>query len=210
MQEARQKEDACQIYLRVEAGEALNRAEFEDMVRAAQPAALLITNARAGFAQAGSLVKFAKSQNIAVLLDDDMDLVKQLDADGIHLRAADGKLSDIRSFLGEEKSIGVSCALSRHDSMTMAEQGADYIALGELPAPGETALGDLVDIVRWWNAIFEIPCVAWLGEQNDEQDLQSLVEAGADFVCVDSQFWSGPDGRQRLSRLPEILHSMRG
>lgn len=94
--------------------------------------------------------------------------------------------------------------------MTMAEQGADYIAFGELQASGETAPDDLTELIRWWNEIFEIPCVAWLGEQNGEQDLRRFVEAGADFVCVDIRFWSGFEGRQRLLRLPAILGAASG
>src|SRR5262249_41991165 len=79
------------------------------------------------------LVEIAQRQGVAVLIADDARLARTVRADGVHL----GINSDLRSAYKEARSImgldgivGADGGISRHDAMTVAEDGADYIAFG--------------------------------------------------------------------------------
>jgi thiamine-phosphate pyrophosphorylase len=148
----------------------------------ALPAAFLIT--AAGGAQNDALrafIAWARSQNAAVLIENDAHLAKDLDAEGVHLRAHSQPLREIRALLGDDKVIGVSCPLSRHEAMEMAEEDADYVAFGEAEADGT---GEVLEMIRWWDELFEVPCVAWVRDRYDEEDIGTFRNAGADFLAV--------------------------
>lgn len=177
---------SCDLYLRVEAGRPGGWPDLEPAVRIARPAVILITGLDAG-AKAASLRPFvaaAHRLDLAVMIENDVHLAKELDADGVHLRAGTDALAEARRLLGDEKSIGVSCVLSRHEAMTMAEGGADYIAFGEFGLDGAPAAEDVAEMVQWWAEIFEVPCVGWGLEPYSDGELSGIVRAGADYLCL--------------------------
>ena len=80
------------------------------------------------------------------------------------------------------------------DGADLARQaGADYVAFGAFfesttkqsehrPAP---------EILEWWSALFEIPCVA-IGGITPE-NCAPLIAAGADFLAVSGAIWNGDE-----------------
>ena len=88
----------------------------------------------------------------------------------------------------------MSCYNSRDLGVEAAEAGADYVAFGAF-YPTETkqppARADL-DILRWWQAMVTVPCVAIGGIT--AANCAPLVAAGADFLAVISGVWDFPAG----------------
>jgi thiamine-phosphate pyrophosphorylase len=124
----------------------------------------------------------AQERGAAVLLLDRADLAAETGCDGVHL-------SDLKSYdaarrrLGAEAIVGVGVGVAwddpRHDAITAAERGADYIAFG---APGpEPGRADL-ELLGWWQLLMNLPCVAFSAA--DSEDCARLASAGADFVAV--------------------------
>jgi thiamine-phosphate pyrophosphorylase len=175
----------CELYLRLRADALPAPEELETIAREIAPAALLLTGL-AGAPDDGirRTVDAAKRQNLAILLEDDFELAAALDADGVHLRGDGERLREARRLLGEQKSIGASCALSRHEAMQMAEAGADYVAFGEIIGTGGRDIDALAEMIRWWAELVELPSVAWLDDDASEDDARRLVGAGADFLAV--------------------------
>ncbi len=199
----------CELYLRLQADALPPASELDAIIGETRAAALLITGPATPAAadDLGPFISLAQGQNLAVLIEEDIPLAKRLDADGVHLRARNGAASEARRLLGDNKSVGVSCVLSRHEAMVMAEEGADYIAFGEIGGPGRAAAEPLAEIIRWWDELFETPCVAWVWGEDEEVHIESLVRAGADFLAIDA----GPgDPAGRLSRIRSILDSVAG
>ncbi len=178
-------EKRCELYLRLCADALSDPAELERIVRATGPAALLLTDLddvpRDAIRQ---IVEAARRQNLAILLEDHVDLAKACDADGVHIKADSGGLSEARRLLGDTKSIGASCGLSRHEAMEIAEAGADYVAFGQIMGRGPRDDDALAEMIRWWDELFEVPCVAWLSEDATKEDASRLVRAGADYLAV--------------------------
>ena len=128
------------------------------------------------------LCALAQARDVAVLIDDRVELAAATGFDGVHL--SDPKvLAAARHRLGEEAIVGFGCGASRHDAITAAEGGANYVAFGA-PGPGATpdsSMADL-DLLDWWQSIMTLPSVAF--GVAAPADCARLAAAGADFVAV--------------------------
>jgi thiamine-phosphate pyrophosphorylase len=130
---------------------------------------------------------------VAFIVNDSIALAKRLKADGVHLGQGDGTVREAREALGREAQIGVTCHASRHLAMEAGEAGADYVAFGSF-FPSETKASvhrPEPELLTWWQALFEIPCVAIGGIT--VENCEPLVAAGADFLAVSHAVWSGDE-----------------
>ena len=124
---------------------------------------------------------------MAALIAEATDLVRTLRADGVHLNPTRHLLdahAAARSTLGRQAIVGADVGVSRHEAMSLAEAGADYIAFG---APSHLkdrprARERRDDLVSWWGEIFEVPCVAL--DVDEPAEAERLARAGANFVAV--------------------------
>ncbi len=179
----------CRIYLVVEA----TPAALEQLTAATEAAdvacCLIVPTAGAAIeaAAARPLVAAAQQAGVAALIAEATDLVRTLRADGVHLNPTRHLLdahAAARNTLGRQAIIGADVGVSRHDAMSLAEAGADYIAFG---APSHLkdhprARERRDDLVSWWGEIFEVPCVAL--DVNEPAEAERLARAGANFVAV--------------------------
>lgn len=143
---------------------------------------------------AEALIPIAQARDVAVLMNDRMDLAKRAGCDGVHLGQQDGDPSEARRLLGDEAMIGVTCHASRHLAMVAGEAGADYVAFGAF-FPTDTKQTEHVadlDLLEWWSEMFEVPCVAIGGIT--AANCPPLVRAGADFLAVVGAVWNHPEG----------------
>lgn len=139
------------------------------------------------------LQKICADRGVAFIVNDSVALAKRLGADGVHLGQDDGSVEEAREALGRDAQIGVTCNNSRHLAMDAGDEGADYVAFG---AYFPTTTKDVkhmagLDLLEWWQSIFEIPCVA-IGGITPE-NCAPLVKAGADFLAVSGAVWNGDE-----------------
>lgn len=134
-----------------------------------------------------ALVTAVQGRGIAALIEDDVRNTVKVGADGVHLpwsKDVVARLKEARRTGGIAAIVGADAGRSRHDAMELGEAGADYVAFG-IPAhveDRERARARQIELVAWWSAIFEVPCVAF--DIDDAQQAQALAEAGADFIAV--------------------------
>jgi thiamine-phosphate pyrophosphorylase len=175
----------AELYLCLPATVRPAPGELEALIAAARPVAMLLTGAAAAPRDGlRGLVQLAQRQNLAVLIADDIELAALLNADGVHIAADQRRLAEARARFGADGTVGVSCRMSRHEAMEMGEGGADYIAFGEHWDAGERDPEALAEMVAWWTELFEVPCVAWLGEVDPADVAPRLIGAGADFLAL--------------------------
>lgn len=144
-------------------------------------------------AQAAALRELAREFAVTFIVNDDAQLAAQVDADGVHLGAADGELNVARALLGKHKIIGVSC----YNRISLAREavaaGADYVAFGAffpstVKPDAVTAGAELLCQAR---AELDVPLVAIGGIT--ALNGASLVDAGADALAVISAVFDAAD-----------------
>ena len=143
-------------------------------------------------------------RDVAFIVNDSISLAKRIGADGVHLGQSDGTLADARARLGREAQIGITCHNSRHLAMEAGEAGADYVAFGAF-FPSTTKATEHraePELLEWWQALMEIPCVA-IGGITPE-NCAALVRAGADFIAVSGAVWNG-DEAAAVRAFAEVL-----
>ena len=131
--------------------------------------------------RAKALSTIVQDKGAALLIDGHADLVARAGADGAHLTGI-AEFTAALEQLKPERIAGVGGLVTRHDAMTAAEQGADYVMFGEPDAAGARAsFAAIEERVAWWAEVFEAPCVAFAG---DLAEVAPLVKAGADFIAL--------------------------
>jgi thiamine-phosphate pyrophosphorylase len=126
---------------------------------------------------------------VPLIINDDIELCRILDADGVHLGENDDSLEKARLVLGPSKIIGVSCYNSIDRVKKAVDKGATYIALGAcfptITKPNAPiATLDLIALVL---KEFKIPLVA-IGGINLE-NIELLINEGVScFALINSLF----------------------
>ncbi|KVI11032.1 thiamine biosynthetic bifunctional enzyme TH1, chloroplastic-like isoform X1 [Cynara cardunculus var. scolymus] len=107
-----------------------------DAVKAAVEGGATIVQLREKDAETRDFLEAAKScleicriHNVPLLINDRIDIAMACDADGVHVGQSDMPVNTVRSLLGPEKIIGVSCKTPEHALKAWAD-GADYIGSG--------------------------------------------------------------------------------
>ena len=129
-------------------------------------------------------------QNEAIfLLDDRVELVRELHADGVHLGKNDMPVDEARRVLGEEFIIG-GTANTFEDIERLASQGADYIGCGPFrftttkknlaPVLGLEGYRDIIENMR--RAGIDIPVVAIGGIT--ASDIDDILATGVKGIAV--------------------------
>ena len=133
------------------------------------------------------------ARDVAFIVNDSISLAKRLGADGVHLGQEDGDPREAREVLGRDAQIGVTCHDSRHLALEAGDAGADYVAFGAFfpTTTKEVKHRAELDLLNWWQAVVEIPCVA-IGGITPE-NCGPLVKAGADFLAVSGAVWNGDE-----------------
>lgn len=130
----------------------------------------------------------AHGHDVALLLEDRIELAAAAGCDGVHLSAAEA-VAAARQRLGADAIVGAGCGDSRHGAMVAGEAGADYVAFGR-PAPDDVPAE--AELLAWWQAVMTVPCLAF-GAQTPAA-AGAMARAGADFVAVERAVWDHPEG----------------
>ncbi len=186
---ARDTQEPTRLMLRLEVSDGA--AERLAAVLAAAPVASVVIAPAAGrpltAASVRPLVSAGQKAGVAMLIEGAPALVRASGADGVHLpgsEASDQVYAAARALLGGGAIIGADAGRMRHDAMTLGENGADYVAFGiaDLVRDRDDAIERQLELIEWWAALFEIPCVAT--DVDSHQAAGEMAAAGADFVCM--------------------------
>lgn len=141
-----------------------------------------------------------QTYGVPFLINDDVDLALEVDADGVHVGQEDMEAGRARQRLGPDKIIGVS-AHNVTEALRAQAAGADYLGAGAVfptgtkgnvtPLPYET-LRDICGSV-------DIPVVAIGGIGPD--NITALAGSGIRGVAVVSALFAQPDPEAAARRL---------
>jgi thiamine-phosphate pyrophosphorylase len=152
---------------------------------------------------AKTLSTVTQDKDAALLLDGHAELVARAGADGAHLAG----LAEFTEAIPTLKPDRIACAgrlETRHDAMTSAELGCDYVMFGEPDEHGERPSFDAIEErVAWWAEVFEAPCVGYAANADE---VAPLVKAGADFIALGDWVWA--DAQTVASKIAEAARLM--
>lgn len=154
--------------------------------------------------QALSLRELSRQFSVPLLINDDLQLAAQVDADGVHLGATDTSPRSARAVLGQRKIIGVSCYNRGSLARMAVADGADYVAFGAFfpsSVKPDAVVAD-VGLLRQMRAELKVPLVAIGGIT--VQNGGVLIRAGADALAVISALFDAADiqvAAQNFSKL---------
>ncbi len=135
--------------------------------------------------------KITKKYKVQLIINDNAEIAKILDAEGCHLGQKDGSVLKARFHL-RKKVIGVTC----HNSKVLAKKAiiekADYLAFGSFydsklkPNAKKTNF----DILKWAKKNIKKPIIAIGGIDNS--NYKKLLKLGAKYIAISSYIWDNP------------------
>jgi thiamine-phosphate pyrophosphorylase len=139
---------------------------------------------------ADALRQVAHARDVAIVIEKHVLMVERLGLDGVHLTDGARSIRKVRKDL-PDAIIGAHCGATRHEGISAAEGGADYVAFGPLVA---TPLGDGTvadhDLFQWWSEMIEVPVVA---EGALTVELVEKFGPVTDFFGIGEEVWRNDD-----------------
>lgn len=144
------------------------------------------------------------------LLDDHVELVRQLGADGVHLGKNDMPVDEARKILGPDIIIG-GTANTIEDIIRLHKQGADYIGCGPFrftttkknlsPILGLDGYKSIV--LKMKELGIDLPIVAIGGIT--VEDIPAVMETGVSGIALSGAILGAPDPVEMTARIIETI-----
>lgn len=155
---------------------------------------------------AAEIQPLCKQHEAIFMLDDRVELAKELHADGVHLGKNDMPVDEARRILGEEYIIG-GTANTFEDIERLASQGADYIGCGPFrftttkknlaPVLGIDGYRNIIAKMR--EAKIFLPVVAIGGITAD--DIDEILETGVRGIAVSGTVLTAENPVEEMKKL---------
>ena len=143
--------------------------------------------------QSTALLAVCRAYGVPLIINGHLDLCAKIDADGLHLGAADCKPGPVRRLLGADKIIGVSCYNQFSLAQDAVSEGADYVAFGACFASDTkpNAVNAPMSLFAQAKQELNIPVIGIGGITLENAG--EVKEAGADAVAVISALFDAKD-----------------
>lgn len=159
--------------------------------------------------EAFKIGKLCREYSVPFIINDNVEIAKIVNADGVHLGQGDMPVCKAREILGDDKIIGVS-AHNVEQALLAQKDGADYLGCGaSFPTGSKSDAGVIgVDTIKNICSAVSIP-VAAIGGINEDNILK-LSGSGIDGVAVISAIFAREDitlAAKTLKKLAERVTS---
>ena len=144
------------------------------------------------------------------LLDDHVELVRQLGADGVHLGKNDMPVDEARKILGPDIIIG-GTANTIEDIIRLHKQGADYIGCGPFRfTTTKKNLSPILGLDGYKSIVLnmkelgiDLPIVAIGGIT--VEDIPAVMETGVSGIALSGAILGAPDPVEMTARIIETI-----
>lgn len=150
--------------------------------------------------EALTLKKLCHDFDVPLIINDDVKLALEVDADGVHIGQQDCQLQKARAILGDDKIIGVSARTVQQAQMAY-EGGADYLGVGAVFSTSTKTDANTIgyETLKTICDHTPLPVVA-IGGINQENML-SLTGSGIAGIAVVSALFAAQDITQAAQEL---------
>ena len=156
--------------------------------------------------QCAAILRLCREYKIPCIVNDDVDMCRILEADGVHLGEKDDNIADVRRILGEDAIIGSSCYDQLNRAKQAQNEGASYVAFGAMfetltkpHAPRAT-----LELLREAKSQIQIPIVAIGGiTMNNAHD---VIETGIDAIAVINSLFEAKTIKETAETFSKMFH----
>lgn len=158
--------------------------------------------------------KLCKEQNATFLIDDRVQLVKEVGADGVHLGKNDMPIAEARKILGDDFIIG-GTANTFEDVKAHYEADADYIGCGPFrftttkeklsPILGLEGYHEIIQKMKAEN--IDIPIVAIGGIT--KEDIPDIMKTGVNGIALSGSILNAKDPAAETHDIMEMMKVFR-
>ena len=158
--------------------------------------------------------EWCKEQNATFLIDDRVQLVKELQVDGVHLGKNDMPIAEARKILGEDFIIG-GTANTFEDVKAHYEAGADYIGCGPFrftttkeklsPILGLEGYKEIIQKMKAEG--INIPIVAIGGITRE--DIPEIMKTGVNGIALSGCILNAKDPASETHDIMEMMKEFR-
>ena len=157
--------------------------------------------------EAKELQTLCRRRHIPYIVNDNVDIAKAMDADGVHVGQSDMEALDVRAKLGPDKIIGVS-AQTVEQALLAERHGADYLGVGAVFPTGSKDDAEDVsyDTLKAICKAVSIPVVAIGGISH--ANVAQLAGSGICGVAVISAIYAARDIKSAAADLKSATREM--
>ena len=147
-----------------------------------------------------SLKPICKKYNVPFIINDNVQVAKAVDADGVHIGQDDMTIETARAILGSDKIIGTS-AHNVAEAIKAVADGADYIGCGAVFGSATKTDASFLGVEGLAEicTVCPLPVVA-IGGINKNNSMQ-LKHSGTDGVALVSALFSPQDKTKATARM---------
>ena len=157
--------------------------------------------------EAFEIKKLCRQYNVPFIINDNVEIARKINADGVHVGQSDMKAGNVRTILGEDKILGVS-AQTVEQALLAEKEGADYLGVGAVFPTGSKMDADDVsyETLKEICSAVSIPVVAigGIGAGN----VLKLENSGISGIAVISAIFSAEDIEKATKNLKELTEEV--
>ena len=148
-----------------------------------------------------------REYHVPFVINDDVDIALQMDADGVHVGQSDMEAGDVRAKLGPDKIIGVSTQ-TVEQAILAEKHGADYLGVGAVfPTTSKDDAAEVsYDTLKAICEAVSIPVVAIGGIT--QENVVKLTGSGIDGVAVISAIYAQKDIKKAAADLKAAVKAI--
>ena len=153
--------------------------------------------------EARQIQELCKKHQVPFLINDNVELAVEIEADGVHVGQHDMEAGEVRQKIGPDKILGVS-AQTVEQALKAQAVGADYLGVGAVFPTGTKDDADAVslDTLKAICQAVDIPVVAIGGIK--ESNIQALKGSGICGVAVVSAIYAKEDPQAAAAGLRKL------
>lgn len=151
--------------------------------------------------QADTLNSLCRQYQALCIINDDIELARTVNADGVHLGKDDALISQARQTLGKDAIIGISCYNDINLAIAAEKSTADYVAFGAMFSSSTKPKATNADITLISEAKqkLSIPVCAIGGIT--EKNIQQLIRHDVDMTAIINSLFSASNIKEAANNL---------
>ena len=156
--------------------------------------------------QCAAILRLCREYKIPCIVNDDVDMCRVLEADGVHLGEKDDNIAEVRHILGDDAIIGSSCYDQLNRAKLAQKEGASYVAFGAMfeTSTKPNAPRATLELLTEAKSQIQIPIVAIGGiTMNNAHD---VIETGIDAIAVINSLYESNSIKETAETFSHMFH----